>query len=574
MAAAFFSLFLNLLMLVVPIYIMQIFTRVLVSGSRETLVVLTIGAIGSMIVYGLLTLQRGNLLTRVSSKIDTLLGESVHAALIAKSVRTTEQRNTQALRDLAQVRNLLAGQEIQSLFDVPWTPIFLVVIFLLHPVLGIVSLVGTIMLLALALINDRATRKPLLAAGIATMKANASASSNVRNAEVVEGMGMRNAVLDRWQRYNTEVLDQQTQAADTGGLIASISRVARMIIQIGIFCAGAWLVMDRDLTSGAMMASTFLMANALRPVEGAIRTWKQLLATRESWKRIEALLQGMPEPGSTMSLPRPAGRVSVEAVVFTPPKAERPVLRGVSFSVEPGEMLGIVGPSAAGKSTLAKIIVGVWKPSNGTVRLDEADVSSWDPTDLGRHLGYLPQDVELFEGTVRENIGRMTDAPAEEVIAAAQKAGVHELILRLPDGYETQIGDGGAILSGGQRQRVGLARALFGDPRLIVLDEPNANLDVEGEQALAQALGEMRKHGATIIVVAHRPSLLAVADRILVLREGRIEMLGARDEILAKIAPKFITRPQPAQVAARPGPQLAHPRPDAPAAAAAAGGAE
>jgi PrtD family type I secretion system ABC transporter len=570
-ASAFFSLFLNLLMLVVPIYIMQIFTRVLVSGSRETLVVLTIGAVVSMIVYGLLTLQRGNLLTRVSSKVDTMLGEAVHSALIAKSVRSTETRSIQALRDLAQVRNLLAGQEIQTLFDVPWTPIFLLVIFLLHPILGVVSLVGAILLLVLAVVNDRVTRKPLMAAGLASMKANNSASANVRNAEVVEGMGMRTAVLERWQRYNTEVLDQQTQAADVGGLIASISRVARMIVQIGIFCAGAWLVMDRELSSGAMMAATFLMANALRPVEGAIRTWKQLLATRESWRRLDALLQGMPEPGSAMTLPRPAGRVSVENVVYTPPRAERPVLRGISFSVEPGEMLGIVGPSAAGKSTLAKVIVGVWKPTGGTVRLDEADVSGWDPIDLGRHLGYLPQDVELFEGTVRENVARMTDASAEEVIAAAQRAGVHELILRLPDGYETQIGDAGGILSGGQRQRVGLARALFGDPRLIVLDEPNANLDTEGEQALAQALGEMRKHGATIIVVAHRPSLLAVADRILVLREGRIEMLGARDEILAKIAPKFIARPQPQQVQARPGPQLAHPRPDAPAAAAGSG---
>ncbi|MBX6321324.1 MAG: type I secretion system permease/ATPase [Rhodospirillaceae bacterium] len=552
LAAAFFSLFLNLLMLVVPIYIMQIFTRVLVSGSRETLVVLTVAAVAAMIIYGLLTLQRGNLLTRMSSKVDTLLAERVHGALIARSVRTAETRSAQALRDLAQVRNLLAGQELQSLFDVPWTPIFLVVIFLLHPVLGIVSLVGALVLLALALVNDRLTRKPLMAAGMAAIKANNNASANVRNAEVVEGMGMRAAVIERWQRYNTEVLDQQTQAADIGGLLAALSRVARMIVQIGIFGAGAWLVMAHDLTSGAMMAATFLMANALRPVESAIRTWKQLLAAREAYQRLERLLADVPEPGSGMPLPRPAGRLSVEQIVFTPPKGERPVLRGVSFVVEPGEMLGIVGPSAAGKSTLAKIIVGVWRPSSGAVRLDEADVAGWDPIDLGQHVGYLPQDVELFEGTVRENIARMTDAPPEAVIAAAQKAGVHEMILRLPEGYETQIGEGGSVLSGGQRQRIGLARALFGDPRLVVLDEPNANLDTEGERALAQALAEVRREGATVVVIAHRPSLLAVADRILVLRDGRIEMQGSRDAILAKIAPKFAgPRSRPTELPAR-----------------------
>lgn len=540
LTAAFFSLFLNLLLLVVPIYIMQIFTRVLQSGSYETLAVLTLAAIGAMVVYAVLSIQRSKLLTRVASKFDTLLGDLVHAALIARSVNSSETRNTQALRDLAQLRGLLGGGDIQALFDLPWTPIFILVIFLLHPWLGVVSLGGALLLMILAIVNDRTTRGPTAAANVASMKAHSSASANVRNAEVVEGMGMRTAVIERWRRHNTLALDQSVRASDIGNMIAAVSRAARQIIQVAIFFAGAVLVLERDLSSGAMMAAVFLMANALRPMESAIRTWNQLLQARGAYARLSALLlQHAPPDDGAMDLPQPAGNLSVEQVYFQPPGAEKPVLRGVSFSVQPGETLGIVGPSAAGKSTLAKVIVGVWKPNSGTVRLDGADVAAWDPRDLGRHVGFLPQDVELFEGTVRENIGRMRDADAEAVLAAATRAGVHEMILRLPEGYETQIGEGGSVLSGGQRQRVGLARALFGEPRLLVLDEPNANLDNEGEEALLQALATAKANGATTVLIAHRPSLLVVADRILVLREGRVEAIGPRDEILAKIAPQF-----------------------------------
>ena len=538
--AGFFSLFLNLLMLVVPIYIMQIFSRVLQSGSLETLIALTLAAVGAMIIYAILSVQRSNLLTRVASKFDTLLGELVHAALIARAVRTTETRNVQALRDLTQLRGLLGGGDIQALFDLPWTPIFLIVIFLLHPWLGFVSFLGAALLMIMAVINDRATRGPTSAANAASMKAHTSANANVRNAEVVEGMGMRASVIDRWQRHNAEALDQHGRATDIGSLIAAISRSARQVIQIAIFFVGARLVIERDLSSGAMMAAVFLMANALRPMESAIRTWNQLLQARAAYARLSQLLmQDAPLGEGSMNLPRPIGQLSVEQVYFQPPGAERPVLRGVSFAAQPGETLGIVGPSAAGKSTLAKIIVGVWKPNSGTVRLDGADVAAWDQGDLGRHVGFLPQDVELFEGTVRENIARMREASAEEVLAAATRAGVHDMILRLPEGYETQIGEGGSVLSGGQRQRVALARALFGDPRLLVLDEPNANLDNEGEEALLQALATAKANGATSIVIAHRPSLLVAADRILVLREGRVDAIGPRDEILAKIAPQF-----------------------------------
>jgi PrtD family type I secretion system ABC transporter len=539
-AAGFFSLFLNLLMLVVPIYIMQIFTRVLQSGSLETLMVLTLAAVGAMIVYAVLSIQRSKLLTRAGIKFDTLLGDMVHGAIIARAVRTSETRSVQALRDLSQVRGMLAGSDIQSMFDLPWTPIFLAVIFALHPWLGFVSLGGALVLLVLAIVNDRVTRAPIAAANAAAMRAYTSANANVRNAEVVEGMGMRGAVIDRWQRHNAEALDQQGRSSDLGSVIAGLSRAVRQIIQIAIFFAGAWLVIERDLSSGAMMAAVFLMANALRPMESAIRTWNQLLLVRAAYQRLtHLLLNDRPQAEGSIELPRPAGALSVEQVVYQPPGAERPVLRGVTFAVEPGETLGIVGPSAAGKSTLAKVIVGVWKPSAGTVRLDAADVSAWDPGDLGRHIGFLPQDVELFEGTVRENIARMREAGSDEVLAAATRAGVHEMILRLPEGYETQIGEGGSVLSGGQRQRVALARALFGEPRLLVLDEPNANLDNEGEEALLQALANAKNAGTTTVLIAHRPSMLVAADRILVLREGRVELIGPRDEVLSRIAPQF-----------------------------------
>ncbi len=534
-AAAAFSFFLNLLMLTMPLYVLSIFRRVLQSQSRETLILLTIMALAAMVVYALLASVRARLLINVAAKFDTLLAEKVHAALIARAPRSNDPRNINGLRDLAVLRNLLAGTELQMLFDAPWSILFLAVIFMLHPLLGMLCVVAMIILLGFGVVNDLVTRPSLDAANATSGRAHNAATANVRNAEVIQGMGMMPAVLARWRRINTELLTHQTKASEAGGAIGAATRAVRLMIQILVFAVGAWLVLNRVVSPGAMMASIFLMARALLPLESAIASWKHLVNARQAYRRLDALLRAAPEPGKSMRLPAPEGRIAVEQVFFAPPGVDRPILRNVSFAIDTGTLLGIIGASAAGKSTLAKIIVGVWRPSSGTVRLDAVDTASWDPDDLGQYVGYMPQDVELFDGTVRDNISRMRDAPPEEIIEAARLAGAHEMILKLPDGYETEIGEAGSRLAGGQRQRIALARALFGNPRLLVLDEPNSNLDSEGEAALANALAQMKAKGVTTLVIAHRPSVLQRADRLLVLNNGRVEMFGPRPEVMAKV---------------------------------------
>ena len=538
LTAAGFSFFINSLMLTLPLYVMQIFRRVLQSHSLDTLFALTLIALAAMAIYGVLSAYRNRLLVSMSAKLDTMLAERVHAALIARAARSNEPRTVEGLRDLAIVRNVLGGHELQMILDLPWASIFIVCIYLLHPLLGIVSLLAIIVLLGMAVINDVLSRPSINAANAASGKAFGTASTNVRNAEVIQGMGMLTAVIARWRKHNTAMLRSQAQATSAAGSVQAASRSARLMIQILVFAVGSWLVIDRALSPGAMMAAIFLMARALMPLESAIGTWKQFINARAAYRRLDALLQMAPEHGTAMRLPAPKGRLSVEQVSFVPPGVERPVLRGVSFSIEPGTLLGIIGPSAAGKSTLAKIITGVWEASAGIVRLDGADVAAWDPDDLGQYVGYMPQDVELFEGTVRDNIARMTDADADDIIAAARLAGAHDMILKLPKGYETEIGEGGCRLSGGQRQRIGLARALFGNPRLLILDEPNSNLDTEGEQALSRALAKCKARGVTTLVIAHRPSVLAQADRLLLLNEGRVEMYGPRAEVMTKLIPQ------------------------------------
>lgn len=539
MSAAVFSFFINMLMLTLPLYILQIFSRVLQSQSHETLVMLTVMAVGALIVLGILSAIRSRILTRMSAKLDTLLGEQVHAALISRATQNIEGRDIEGLRDLSQLRNALAGSSIQALFDAPWTPLFLIVMFLLHPVLGFLATAGALILLVMAIINDVATRRPLSSANAAARAGYESATANVRNAEAIDGMGMRAAALGRWRRHNAEMLEFQGLATDRSGGMTAATRSVRLILQVLVFGVGAYLVIDQSLVPGAMLAAILLLGRTLAPVESAIVTWRQLTAARQSYRRLDKLFQSMPPKGAVMRLPRPQGALAVQQVVLIAPAGERRILKGVSFALDPGTSLGIVGPTAAGKSSLAKIMVGVWRPTRGVVRLDGADVATWDPDDLGQYVGYLPQEVELFGGTVRENIARMEDdAPADDVIAAARLAGVHEMILKLPEGYESQIGDEGCVLSGGQRQRIGLARALFGEPRLLVLDEPNANLDTGGEEALLRALAEAKAKGMTTIVIAHRPSILAGMDKLLLLNNGRVEMFGPRAEVMPKVLPQ------------------------------------
>ena len=535
LAVALFSLCVNLLMLTVPLYMLQVFDRVLSSRSEETLIMLSIVAGGAFLTLAILEAVRARVLLRVGTRLDTVLGGEALAASIANALKGSGH-SVQALRDVTQLRSFLGGTGVLALFDAPWSPVFIAVIYLFHPILGTIALGGVVLLLTLAVLNDLATRRPLTAASAASVTAMKRAEAAARNADVVEAMGMRRGVTERWFDENAKVLKLQQQAGARTGYITGIAKFARLTLQTAALGTGAYLVITQQTTPGVMIAGALLMARALSPVENAINTWRSLIAARTGYRRLNELLTATPPRDVAMELPEPQGRLSVEKLVYIAPGGGKALLKGVSFEVEPGQALGIVGPTAAGKSTLAKLMVGSWQATAGQVRLDGADVYNWEREDFGRHVGYLPQDVELFAGSVRENIARLGDAPPEAIVAAAQMARVHEMILRLPNGYETEIGESGEILSGGQRQRVALARALLGPPRLVVLDEPNANLDSGGESALLEALAEAKAAGLTIVVIAHRPSILNFVDKMLVLRDGLVEMFGSRAEVLQRFA--------------------------------------
>jgi len=530
-----FSFFLNLLMLVTPLYMLQVFDRVLASGRTETLIYLTLIAGFALMVLGLLEIVRNRVLTRISAWLDrrlsgTLIASAVTSRLAGASV------GAQPLRDLGALRGFVGSSAVFPLFDSPWVPIFVAVIWLLHPILGMVAAASAVLRFALALANDLLTRKSLTEANGLTVNAQSRAEAAVRNADVVQAMGMMPGLLSEYDRANDQALARQQYAGDRAGVIVGLSKFVRLFVQVGILGTGAWLVIDGQLTSGGMIAGSILLGRCLAPVEQAIGSWRQFVGARAAYARLQRLLAGAPEPRRATGLPAPTGRLSVERASYVPPGSSRPVLKAVAFGLEPGEALGIIGPSAAGKSTLCRLIVGVNAPSAGSVRLDGAETHSWDRVEFGRHVGYLPQDVELFAGTVRDNIARMGEGDMPSVIAAAQLAGVHEMVLRLSDGYDTWIGEDGAVLSAGQRQRIGLARALYGEPKLLVLDEPNANLDQEGEAALLHAIAKMKERGTTVVMVAHRPSAMIHIDRILILRDGAVETVGPRDEILKRIA--------------------------------------
>jgi PrtD family type I secretion system ABC transporter len=396
-------------------------------------------------------------------------------------------------------------------------------------------LVGALVMIALAWLNERFTREPLERAQVEARRAGRFIDANVRNAEVVNALGMLPAVTRRWASLNDAALAEQMRASRVGGRFAGWTKFARQFIQLAMLGVGAFLVVGQDVTAGVMIAATILLGRALAPVETLVTSWRNLVEARTAWRRLNELLKTTPQAEAHTELPKPAGALEVERAVFALRGAEKPILRGVSFTLAPGEALGVIGPSAAGKSTLARLIVGVWQPVSGVVRLDGADVAAWPRERLGPHIGYLPQDVELFGGTVAENIARLGEPDAAEVIDAAQRAQVHELILRLPKGYDTEIGEAGQALSPGQRQRIALARALYGKPRLVMLDEPNANLDGEGEEALLRALQGLKENKATLVIIAHRPSLLRGVDKMLVLREGAVERFGSRAEVMERL---------------------------------------
>jgi PrtD family type I secretion system ABC transporter len=531
-----FSFFINLLMLTAPLYMLQIYDRVLSSRSESTLVALTVLAGGMLLVMGLLDLIRSRVLVRVGSRLDDALNQRVFSAIFQRSLRIGRGERSQPLRDLDSLRQFLTGPGPFAFFDAPWVPLYLLVVFLFHPLLGLIALGGAVILFGIALANELLTRKPLQQANAEVLGAYAFAETSLRNAEVLEAMGMLEGIRRRWVTRHQQGLALQTTASDRAGSLTSSSKAIRMFLQVAILGVGAWLAIQQIITPGVMIAASIIMGRALAPIEQAIGHWRQFVGARSAYRRLDALLAESPAAAEHLALPQPEGYLAVEQVVVVPPGAARPVLKGLAFKLAPGEALGVIGPSASGKSSLARLLVGVWPPAAGAVRLDGAELHAWDREQLGPFVGYLPQDVELFTGTVAENIARFADQPdPDQVVEAARRAGVHEMVLQLSEGYDTEIGENGSVLSGGQRQRIGLARALYGSPALVVLDEPNSNLDAAGDQALTAAILELKSRNATVVVMAHRPSAISAVDKLLMLRDGKIEAFGPKEEVLAQV---------------------------------------
>jgi PrtD family type I secretion system ABC transporter len=534
--AGVFSCFINLLALVSPLYMLQIYDRVLGSRNETTLVVLTVICAALLAVSAALEVMRSRVLVRVGGRMDALLNGRVFNAIFDLAIQHPRAASSQALRDLDVVREFLTGSGLFAFFDAPWMPIYFATVFIIHPALGWISVFGGVLIFVLAVINELVTRKTLGAASNHGLAASRFAEGSLRNVEALQAMGMVGSVYGRWRLKRDRVLQLQAAASDRAGVIQSLSKFIRVALQMAILGGGAYYVLQNEITAGLMIAASIVMGRALAPIEMAVATWRQFLAARSSYARLNELLATVPADEDLMPLPAPQGNLAAENIVVVPPGGTTAALRGVSFRVAAGDVVGVIGPSAAGKSTLARVMVGVWPVQSGTVRIDGADLKTWDRSRLGPFVGYLPQDVELFEGTVAENIARFGDVDAEAVVAAAQSAGVHQLILNLPKGYDTQIGPGGQALSGGQRQRVGLARALYRTPPLLVLDEPNSNLDTEGEEALARAMAQFRERRQTALIITHRLNLLAGVDYIMVMNQGVIEQFGTRDQILAKFA--------------------------------------
>lgn len=529
-AAALFSLATNVLYLAGPIYMLQVYDRVVSSGSVTTLVMLTVALALAFIALAGLDVVRARILTRASVRLDTMLASRVVAASV--DLQGGSASSSQPLRDFDSVRQFITGSGIHAILDLPWAPIYIAVIFLLHPWLGFFALGSALALIALALVTEWLVRAPMSESNAAASRNYAFTEMSLRNSEVVRAMGMIGGLLNRWSRDRNRVLDRQVTASDRAATMQSFVKFVRLSMQSVILGLGAYLVIERLATAGVMFAASILLSRALQPVEQTVGQWRGLVSAHGAWQRVRDLLIAYPGSERTTALPRPQGRLAVEGLLYIPQGSPRPILRNVTFSLEPGESIGIIGPSGAGKSTLARQMVGVLRPSAGAVRLDSADVTTWL---AGQHIGYLPQDIELFSDTVAANIGRFATEADDRIVEAAKLAGVHDMILRLPAGYDTEIGGGGVVLSGGFRQRVALARAVFGNPSLVLLDEPGSNLDTEGDQALAECVAQLKRRGTTVVIISHRAASLATVDKILVLRDGAVEVFSERSEFLRRL---------------------------------------
>lgn len=532
-ALAAFSFFMNMLLLVPAIYMLQVFDRVLPSNSIETLLVLLGGTTVALLILLGLDYVRNRLQNVVGNIIDERLSPQVTQTVVARAARGAPgSARTEGIRDVASVRNLFSSNGLVALFDAPWVVVYVAVIWMFHPALGMGAALAALLMLALAWLNDRVSRGALEDLQVEGRRASSYVESSLRNAEVLQALGMTKSLLVRWRKLQDRTTALQTSASRSSVAFTATSRFVRQAVQILMLSLGAYLVLSQQASPGIMIATTVLLGRAVQPVEQLVGSWRMLIDGRSAFLRLIELSKDFEKPDTPVALPRPEGSLTVDGISYRAPGSDKPILINVGFNLAAGEALAIIGPSAAGKSTLSRLLTGVWAPATGTVRLDGADVAYWPRQNLGPWIGYVPQDVELFDGTVADNIARLGQVDSEAVVAAAQRANAHEMILAMPQGYDTQVGDHGSRLSPGQRQRIALARALYGDPRLVVLDEPNSNLDSEGEIALAQAMSSLRQEGITSVVVTHRPSLIAHVDKVLILNAGRVQQFGPAREVM------------------------------------------
>jgi ATP-binding cassette subfamily C protein/ATP-binding cassette subfamily C protein EexD len=546
------SFFINVSLLVSPLYSMQIYDRVLSSRNTTTLALLTLIVLAFLVLYGLLEYARSGILIRSGVIFEKRLRRPLFDSMMRAELDPQARQGQQVIRDAESIRECISNGTVSTLFDLPWTPIFIVLCFLLHPLLGMVALAGAALLFSLALLAEALSKRQHERTSKLSNEALGFAATVLRNGEAVRGLGMGDVVMERWSGHQAAAVSAQATAHERSAALVALSKFSRIGVQTGALCVGAWLAIDREISPGIIMAASILMGRALAPVEQIVGQWKRIVSARSAHGRLTKLFEAAPPQQAKMQLPAPVGTLDVENVMVAPLGSGRPSVRNVSFRLQAGESLAIVGASASGKSSLCRALAGVWPLANGVIRVDGAALNQWNPDELGKHVGYLPQDVELFAGTVAENIARLQAVDETKVLEAAKTAGIHQLILRLPAGYDTPIGDGGVTLSGGMRQRVGLARALYGDPRVILLDEPNSNLDEDGDRALAEALAKVKAAGRTLIIVTHRPQILVHVDKLLVMSMGAMVAFGPREEVIARMRGNrvAVVEPQrPAQAA-------------------------
>ncbi|BDM24243.1 type I secretion system permease/ATPase [Pseudomonas sp. LRP2-20] len=571
LSVGFFSFFVNALMLVPTFYMIQVSGRVIPSSSTSTLLMLTLILTVLVVTMGSLEWVRSRIMVRISNRLDVMLSRDVYRASFKRALNSGGSDATaQSLNDLTALRQFFTGPGLFAFFDAPWFPIYTIVMFLFHPWFGFMTLACGAVLTVLAVVNHKVTGQALANANKENVASNVITTKTLRNAEVIESMGMLETLMNRWARRQRQIMLLQSEASDKGGIVTSTSKTFRTWSQSMMLAIGAYLVITHEINPGLLMAGSLLLGRALSPIDQMIGSWKGFVAAKVQYERLSKVMDDLNKEPERMPLPAPEGQIQVENLIVAPPGAKAAVIRNISFVVPAGSIVGIVGPSAAGKSTLVRALMGIWPPQHGVVRLDGADIASWDKQALGPYVGYLPQDIELFEGSISDNIARFDKVDPQKVVHAAQMAGVHEMILMLPDGYDTVIGSDGINLSGGQRQRIGLARALYGNPRLIVLDEPNSNLDDVGERALGVALQKLKETGATVFIVSHRPNILTRLDRVLVMAGGTVSMYGERDRVIAELAAQQAKAQQRVGQPAVAQPAASAPHPAAPVAPAVA----